>query len=41
MTDTLGFGPEMRRQGNLDILAGRDTFRCVIICPMLFDVSLT
>ena len=29
MTDTLGFGPEMRRQGNLDILAGKDTFRCV------------
>ena len=29
MTDTLGFGPEMRRQGNLDILSGKDNFRSV------------
>ena len=28
MTDTLGYGPEKRRQGNLEILAGRETFRC-------------
>ncbi|RDX43617.1 hypothetical protein OH76DRAFT_1458370 [Lentinus brumalis] len=27
MTDELGFGPEKRRQGNLDILAGKVTFR--------------
>ncbi|KAJ3508804.1 hypothetical protein NLJ89_g5552 [Agrocybe chaxingu] len=27
MTDNLGFGKEKRRQGNLDILAGIDTFR--------------
>ncbi|KAI0367417.1 hypothetical protein BV20DRAFT_1045630 [Pilatotrama ljubarskyi] len=27
MTDNLGFGPEKRRQGNLDILAGKTTFR--------------
>ncbi len=30
MTDELGFGPEKRRQGNLDILAGKVTFRCVL-----------
>ena len=29
MTDVLGFGPEKLRQGNLDILAGKVTFRCV------------
>ncbi|KAI1789215.1 HAD-like domain-containing protein [Ganoderma leucocontextum] len=27
MTDELGFGPEKRRQGNLDILSGKVTFR--------------
>ncbi|TFK38257.1 HAD-like domain-containing protein [Crucibulum laeve] len=27
MTDNYGFGKEKRRQGNLDILAGKDTFR--------------
>ncbi|KDR79886.1 hypothetical protein GALMADRAFT_242000 [Galerina marginata CBS 339.88] len=27
MTDNLGFGKARRRQGNLDILAGEDTFR--------------
>ncbi|EKM48449.1 uncharacterized protein PHACADRAFT_266359 [Phanerochaete carnosa HHB-10118-sp] len=27
MTDTLGYGLEKRRQGNLEILAGRETFR--------------
>ncbi|KAI0330766.1 hypothetical protein GY45DRAFT_1277293 [Cubamyces sp. BRFM 1775] len=27
MTDNLGFGPEKRRQGNLDILSGKTTFR--------------
>ena len=27
MTDNIGFGKEKRREGNLDILAGRDTFR--------------
>ena len=29
MTDFLGYGKEKRRQGNLDILAGRLTFRYV------------
>ncbi|KAI0823489.1 HAD-like domain-containing protein [Trametes gibbosa] len=27
LTDTLGFGPEKRRQGNLDVLTGNNTFR--------------
>jgi len=27
MTDNIGFGKEKRREGNLEILAGRDTFR--------------
>ena len=27
MTDELGYGAEKRRQGNLDILAGKATFR--------------
>ncbi|KAF7324038.1 hypothetical protein MKEN_00626000 [Mycena kentingensis (nom. inval.)] len=27
MTDNLGFGKDLRRAGNLEILAGRDTFR--------------
>ncbi|PPQ69219.1 hypothetical protein CVT24_000016 [Panaeolus cyanescens] len=27
LTDTIGFGKAKRRQGNLDILAGEDTFR--------------
>jgi len=27
MTDNLGFGKEKRRQGNLDILSGKVTFR--------------
>jgi hypothetical protein len=27
MTDSLGFGKEKRRQGNLDILQGKATFR--------------
>lgn len=27
MTDNLGYGKEKRRQGNLDILAGKVTFR--------------
>jgi hypothetical protein len=29
MTDNLGFGKEKRRGGNLDVLAGRSTFRWV------------
>ena len=29
MTDELGYGAEKRRQGNLDILSGKVTFRCV------------
>lgn len=29
MTDFLGFGKEKRRQGNLEILSGRETFRYV------------
>lgn len=29
LTDHLGFGVEKRRQGNLDILAEKKTFRCV------------
>lgn len=28
LTDFYGFGKEKRRNGNLEILAGRDTFRC-------------
>ncbi len=28
MTDNLGYGKERRRQGNLDILTGKATFRC-------------
>ena len=32
MTDELGYGAEKRRQGNLDILAGKVTFRCVAAC---------
>ena len=31
MTDELGYGLEKRRQGNLDILAGKVTFRCVLV----------
>jgi len=27
MTNNIGFGKEKRREGNLEILAGRDTFR--------------
>ena len=27
MTDELGFGADLRRQGNIDILHGRKTFR--------------
>ena len=40
MTDNLGFGPEKRRQGNLDILAGKTTFRFVYILILLLP-SLT
>ena len=29
MTDFLGYGKDKRREGNLEILAGRVTFRCV------------
>ncbi|EEB87117.1 hypothetical protein MPER_15666, partial [Moniliophthora perniciosa FA553] len=29
MTDNLGFGKDKRRQGNLDILSGKVTFRVV------------
>jgi hypothetical protein len=28
LTDFYGFGKEKRRNGNLEILAGRETFRC-------------
>ena len=31
MTDELGYGLEKRRQGNLDILAGKVTFRRVLV----------
>ena len=30
MTDFLGYGREKRREGNLKILAGDVTFRCVV-----------
>jgi hypothetical protein len=29
MTDHLGYGKDRRRAGNLEILSGRVTFRCV------------
>ena len=29
MTDNLGYGLEKRRNGNLSVLAGEVTFRCV------------
>ena len=29
MTDTLGYGKEKRRQGNYDVLSGKETFRYV------------
>jgi hypothetical protein len=34
LTDHLGFGMEKRRALNLEVLAGRMTFRCA--CHMLF-----
>lgn len=33
MTDFLGFGKEKRRQGNLEILSGRETFRYALSLP--------
>ena len=39
MTDVLGFGPEKRRQGNLDILAGKVTFRCASGQPSMVSDS--
>jgi hypothetical protein len=30
MTDEMGFGVDLRRQGNLDILEGKRTFRYMI-----------
>lgn len=36
MTDELGYGAEKRRQGNLDILAGKVTFRCVRMLRMVW-----
>jgi len=29
MTDNLGYGKEKRRQGNYDVLSGKETFRYV------------
>lgn len=33
MTDHIGYGKEKRREGNLKVLAGEATFRCVVF-PM-------
>ena len=46
MTDELGYGAEKRRQGNLDILAGKVTFRCVrigrsyLVCEAAMGASI-
>ena len=39
MTDELGFGLDLRRQGNMDILHEKKTFRCVIILSGVIDLS--
>ena len=38
LTDFYGFGKEKRRNGNLEILAGRDTFRCCSITLFPFYI---
>jgi hypothetical protein len=36
MTDNLGFGREKRRELNLEILSGKQTFRCVLVVTCYF-----
>lgn len=38
MTDNLGFGRDKRRQGNLDVLEGKATFRYVKIIDLGLNV---